>query len=57
MVKAPRRLFNEVVWRQFRDLHTDLWTYLEQTTERLIREAIHTDTTDAEVTPEPLGLR
>ena len=57
VVKAPRRLFNEVVWRQFRDLHTDLWTYLEQTTERLIREAIHTDTTDAEVTPEPLGLR
>ena len=49
MVKAPRRLFDAVVWRQFSDVHTDLWTYFEQTTERLIREAIHTDTTDAEV--------
>src|SRR5579871_1283417 len=28
MVKAPRRLFHEVVWRQFGDLHTDLWAYL-----------------------------
>ena len=43
----PRRLFDAVVWRQFSDVHTDLWTYFEQTTERLIREAIHTDTTDA----------
>ena len=57
MVKAPRRLFDAVVWRQFSDVHTDLWTYFEQTTERLIREAIHTDTTDAEVAPEPIGLR
>lgn len=57
LVKAPRRLFDAVVWRQFSDVHTDLWTYFEQTTERLIREAIHTDTTDAEVAPEPIGLR
>jgi hypothetical protein len=57
MVKAPRRLFDAVVWRQFSDVHTDLWTYFEQTTERLIREAIHTDKTDAEVAPEPIGLR
>ena len=41
------------VWRQFSHVHTDLWTYFEQTTERLIRE----DTTDAEVAPEPIGLR
>jgi hypothetical protein len=38
-------------------VHTDLWTHFERTTERLIREAIHTDTTDAELAPEPIGLR
>jgi hypothetical protein len=57
MVKAPRRFFDAVVWRQFSDVHTDLWVYFEQTTERLIREAIHADTADAEAAPEPIGVR
>jgi hypothetical protein len=26
MVKAPQRLFDAVVWRQFSHVHTDLWT-------------------------------
>ena len=57
MVRAPRRFFDTVVWRQFSDLHTDLWLYFEQTTERLIREAIHADTADAETAVEPASLR
>jgi hypothetical protein len=36
---------------------TDLWLYFEQTTEQLIREAIHADTADAETTVEPARLR
>jgi hypothetical protein len=55
--RAPRRFFDSVVWRQFSELHTDLWLDFEQTTERLIREAIHADTADAETTVEPAGLR
>jgi len=57
MVKAPRRFFDTVVWRQFSELHTDLWLYFEQTTERLIREAIHADTADAETAVELASLR
>jgi hypothetical protein len=57
MVRAPRRFFDAVVWRQFSDLHTDLWLYFEQTTERLIQEAIHAGTADAETAAEPAGLR
>ncbi len=57
MVRAPRRFFDTVGWRQFSELHTDLWLYFEQTTERLIREAIHADTADAETAVEPAGLR
>ena len=56
MVKAPRRFFDAVVWRQFSDVHTDLWLYFEQTTERLIRETISADTPDAETVKEPIGL-
>jgi hypothetical protein len=56
MVRAPRHLFDAVVWRQFSDLHTDLWLYFEQTTEKLIREAIHADTADADTAAEPAAL-
>lgn len=57
MVRAPRRFFDTVVWRQFSELHTDLWLYFEQTTERLIREAIHADTADADTAVEQASLR
>jgi hypothetical protein len=57
MVRAPRRFFDTVVWRQFSDLHTDLWIYFEQTTERLIKESICSDTRDAETASEPNLLR
>jgi hypothetical protein len=57
MVKAPRQLLDAVIWREFRDLHADLWAYLEQTTERLIHEAVHADTADAETAAEPANLR
>jgi hypothetical protein len=57
MVRAPRRFFDAVVWRQFSEVHTDLWAYFEETTARLIREAIHADMTDADVVPEPIAHR
>jgi hypothetical protein len=38
------------------ELHDDLWAYLDETTERVIRETIHPDAADAETAPEPLGL-
>ncbi len=56
MVKAPRRLLEDVIWREFGELHTDLTAYLDETTERLIRATVHADVGDAETAPEPLGL-
>ena len=56
MVKAPRRFFDAVVWQQFNEVHADLWRYFEETTERLIRETISTDSTDAEMVKEPIRL-
>jgi hypothetical protein len=57
MVRAPRRFFDTVVWRQFSELHSDLWSHFEATTERLISEAVHTDTSDAETVATPIGSR
>lgn len=34
-----------------------LWLHFEQATERLIHEAIHADTADAEMAAEATGLR
>jgi hypothetical protein len=57
MVRAPRRFFEEVVWKQFSNLHTDLELYFEQVTEKLIRESIFADTSDAEVVPAAMEPR
>ncbi len=57
MVRAPREFFNTVVWRQFSDLHTDLWLHFEETTDQLIRKAVHSDTSDAETVPAQIGGR
>ncbi len=56
MVSAPRRLFEEVVWREFNELHADLAAYLDQTTDRLIRETIHSNASDAEIAPKSLAF-
>lgn len=56
MVSAPKRLFEEVVWRQFTETHAELWAYLDQATERIIREAIYADAGDAETAPDPASL-
>jgi len=57
MVTAPRQAFEDVVWREFKELHADLQAYLDQTTERLIRETIRSDVDDAEIAQDIAGLR
>lgn len=57
MVRAPRAYFEATVWQPFSVLHADLLAYLEETTGRLIREAVHGDTADAETIPEALAPR
>ena len=57
VVRAPKRFVDEVVWKQFSDLHADLALYFEQTTEKLIRDSVFADASDAEVVPEPNGRR
>ena len=56
MVRAAKRSFDEVVLRQFSDLHADLQAYLEETTSRLIRYAVEADTGDIVEVSEPQAL-
>lgn len=48
MVKAPPSIFDAVVMQPFTEIQRDLWLHFEATTERLIRQAVHSDTRDAE---------
>src|SRR5262249_53769988 len=38
VVRAPRRFVNDVLWPEFRELDAELRSYLEEVTQRLIRE-------------------
>jgi len=47
VVRAPRRFVNDVLWPEFRELDAELRSYLEEVTQRLIREEVFSDTSDA----------
>jgi hypothetical protein len=54
MLRAPRRFIDQVLWREFVDLNSELRAYLHDMTVKLIREEVHGDTSDAHVVPEAL---
>ena len=57
MVRAAKQAFDQVVWRQFTDLHADLQAYLERTTMELIRNAVEADDSDVDEVVETHALR
>jgi hypothetical protein len=57
MVKAPAKAFDDLVWREFIELHAEMQRYFEDTTETLIRNAVHADTADAETVADPTPAR
>ena len=56
MVKAPRSFMDETLWPEFQELSRELQTYLSEMTDRVIREGIHGDDSDAEEVEEPRQL-
>ena len=48
VVKAPRSFVEQVLWPEFEELSNKLTAYLAEVTEKLIREEVHGETTDAE---------
>jgi hypothetical protein len=47
VLRAPRRFVDDVLWPEFKELDADLRSYLEEVTQRLIREEVFADTSDA----------
>ena len=47
MLRAPRGFVDQVLWPEFEELNAALTHYLNEVTERVIREAVHGDTSEA----------
>jgi len=47
MVRAPRAFFNNTLWPEYLELQAALHSYLNEATERIIREEVHRDAAEA----------
>jgi len=49
MVRVPKSFVTETLWPEFEDLNRTLHTYLDEVTDRVIREEVHKDTSEPEI--------
>ena len=55
-MRAPRSLLDAVLWPEFQLLDAALTAYLADVTDRIIREEVFGDASDADEVAEPLKL-
>ena len=48
MIKAPQSFMDQVLWPEFKELNAALIAYLSEITEKVIREEVHKETSEAE---------
>ncbi len=56
MLSAPERFINETLWPEFQELNQVLVDYLSRVTDRIIREEVFSQTSEAQEVDEPQGL-
>ena len=55
MLKAPKTFVDQVLWPEFQELNAALRQYLNEVTDRIIRNEVHRDTSEAtQVNSQPL---
>jgi len=52
MLKAPKKFVDQALWPEYRELSKVLTEYIANITDKVIRETIHNDTSEAEVRAE-----
>ncbi len=52
MARVPRSFVDDMLWPEYMQLNEVLCAYLEETTERVIGQGIHADSSEAEVMKE-----
>lgn len=56
MVRVSETFVNEILWKQYLELNEVLNSYLQEVTDRVIRESINDDSSEAKVVNEPAAL-
>jgi hypothetical protein len=56
VVRVPKRFVDETLWPEFQQLSTTLRGYLDEVTERVVREVLHGDSSEAEEVATPRAL-
>ena len=56
LVRMPRSFFDEVLWPEFQHINTALTDHIASITNRIIKDSVFSDVTEAEETAEPLAL-
>ena len=56
IVRAPRSFLDVVLWQEFQELDAALTAYLTEITDKIIREEVFGDASDADEVAEPLKL-
>ena len=54
MVQVPKRFVDETLRPEFQKINSELNTYLQEITSRIVTKVLHEDSSDAEVVEEPL---
>jgi len=56
MIKGPKSFIEQTLWPEFQELNAALEAYLSEITEKVIREEVHGETSEAEEVDEPTRI-
>ena len=56
MVKSPKSFVDETLWPEFQKISSELDTYLQEVTDRVVKEVLHEDSSDVIIVDQPLQI-
>jgi len=54
MVQVPERFVDETLWPEFQKINVELNAYLQEVTDRVVKQVLHEDSSDVTVVDQPL---
>ena len=56
MVHVPKSFVDETLWPEFQKVNSELETFLQEVTDRVVKQVLHEDSSDAIVVDQPLRV-
>ena len=56
MVQVPKQFVDETLWPEFQKINSELNAYLQEVTDRVVKQVLHEDSSDAVVVDRPLEI-